>query len=291
MHELAGKVAVVTGGASGIGLAMASRFRREGMSVALGDIEEAPLADAVERLRGEEGEGEVIGVATDVADLASVEALRDEAREVLGGVHVVCNNAGVATGGLLWETTTADWEWILGVNLMGVVHGIQAFVPALVEQGEGHVVNTASMAGVTSPPFMGPYNATKHAVVTISETLYAELQLVAGGAVGVSVLCPGWVRTQIHLSDRNRPEGSLADASDAGAVGEDGGARAVLEGLIEGGLEPGDVAQLVVDGIRDEQFYLFTHDEWSPMVERRAGPVMKGENPVVGPPPGVATVD
>jgi NAD(P)-dependent dehydrogenase (short-subunit alcohol dehydrogenase family) len=291
MDELGGKVAVVTGGASGIGYAMASAFRREGMSVALGDIEEVALADAVERLGAEAGDGDVIGVATDVSDLASVQALRDEAVEALGGVHVVCNNAGVAAGGLLWETTARDWEWILGVNLMGVVHGIQTFVPGFVEQGEGYVVNTASMAGVTSPPFMGPYNATKHAVVTISETLYAELQLMTGGAVGVSVLCPGWVKTQIHQSQRNRPAELEDDAPNAFADGEDGGASSVLAGLIEGGLDPDDVARLVLDGIVEDRFYLFTHDEWTPMVERRASAVVAGENPWVGPPPGVTADD
>jgi NAD(P)-dependent dehydrogenase (short-subunit alcohol dehydrogenase family) len=287
MDDLTGKVAVVTGGASGIGYAMASAFRREGMSVAIGDVEEAALADAVERLRAEDGPGDVVGVGTDVADLASVEALRDEALEALGGAHVVCNNAGVAAGGLLWETTEADWQWILGVNLMGVVHGIQAFVPGFLEQGEGYVVNTASMAGVTSPPFMGPYNATKHAAVTISETLYAELQMMTAGAVGVSVLCPGWVRTQIHRSDRNRPESLLGEAPNAFAEGGEGGPRSVLEGLIADGLEPDDVAQLVLDGIADDRFYLFTHDDWSPMVERRATALLAGENPWVGPPPGV----
>jgi NAD(P)-dependent dehydrogenase (short-subunit alcohol dehydrogenase family) len=291
MDDLGGKVAVVTGGASGIGYAMASAFRAQGMSVAVGDIEEAALADAVERLRAEDGPGDVVGVATDVADLASVEALRDEALEALGGVHVVCNNAGVAAGGLLWETTERDWQWILGVNLMGVVHGIQAFVPGFVEQGEGYVVNTASMAGLTSAPFMGPYNATKHAVVTISETLYAELQLMTGGAVGVSVLCPGWVKTQIHESERNRP-GELTDETpNALAASEEGGAGSVLAGLIESGLDPADVARLVLEGIAQDRFYLYTHDDWTPMIERRANAVVLGENPVLGPPPGIVVED
>lgn len=290
MDELGGKVAVVTGGASGIGYAMAAAFRGGGMSVALGDVQEEALADAVERLRAEPGDGEVVGVATDVADRASVEALRDEAIEVLGGVHLVCNNAGVAAGGLMWETTARDWEWILGVNLMGVVHGIQAFVPGFVEQGEGYVVNTASMAGVTSAPFMGPYNATKHAVVTISETLYAELQLLTGGSVGVSVLCPGWVKTQIASSERNRPE-DLRDDQPNALEQDDSPTQGVLHGLIEGGLDPNDVAQLVLDGIREDRFYLFTHDEWTPMIESRTKRLVAAENPWVGPPPGVAVED
>jgi len=268
---------------------MASAFRREGMSVALGDVQEEALAEAVERLWAEEGDGDVIGVATDVSDRESVLALRDESLEVLGGAHVVCNNAGVAAGGLLWETTARDWEWILGVNLMGVVHGIQAFVPGFVEQGEGYVVNTASMAGVTSAPFMGPYNATKHAVVTISETLYAELQLV-GGAVGVSVLCPGWVKTQIATSERNRPE-DLRDQHPNAIEQVDDATPSVLQGLIDGGLDAGEVAQLVVDGVRDGQFYLFTHDEWTPMIEARTTRLLAAENPWVGPPPGVPAED
>jgi NAD(P)-dependent dehydrogenase (short-subunit alcohol dehydrogenase family) len=254
------------------------------MHVAIGDVQEDALGAAVERLKAGEGDGKVLGVLTDVSDPAQVDELRDKALAELGGVHVVCNNAGVAAGGLLWETTPADWDWIVGVNLLGVVYGIQSFVPGFIEQGEGYVVNTASMAGVTSPPMMGPYNATKHGVVTISETLFGELQLMTGGAVGVSVLCPGWVKTNIASSERNRP----ADlAASGGEPEDDSPQRSVLEGLLANGLDPGDVAALVLDGIRTDRFYLFTDDMWNVMASDRAERVIAGENPRVGLPPGV----
>jgi NAD(P)-dependent dehydrogenase (short-subunit alcohol dehydrogenase family) len=278
-----GKVAVVTGGASGIGFAMATRFLEQGMAVAIADVQEDALSEAVDRLGA--GGGRVLGVPTDVSDHEQVVALRDRVLAELGGAHVLCNNAGVAAGGLLWETSPHDWDWILGVNLLGVVYGIQAFVPHLIEQGEGHVVNTASMAGLTSPPAMGPYNATKHGVVTISETLYGELHLMTGGAVGVSVLCPGWVRTNISRSDRNRPD-ALTDGSGA-LDGLDSPQRQVLEGLISGGMDPLEVADIVLEGIAQDRFYLFTNDLWNVMVKDRAERVMGGENPRVGLPPGV----
>src|SRR5438270_2220448 len=175
MQDLKGKVAVVTGAASGIGNAMATRFAEEGMRVVLADIEEGPLADAEKRLG--DGGATVLGVPTDVSKGDQVDALAARTFDAFGTAHVVCNNAGVATGGPMWTLTESDWAWVLGVNLWGAIHGVRAFVPRLVEQGEGHVVNTASMAGLTSAPMMGPYNVSKHGVVTISETLAAELAL------------------------------------------------------------------------------------------------------------------
>lgn len=284
MDELVGKGAVVTGGASGIGFALASRFRAEGMHVAIGDVQEDALGDAVERLQAGEGDGKVLGVRTDVSDPGQVDELRDKALADLGGVHVVCNNAGVGAGGLLWETTPADWEWVVGVNLLGVVYGIQSFVPGFIEQGEGYVVNTASMAGVTSPPFMGPYNATKHGVVTISETLYAELQMMTAGAVGVSVLCPGWVRTNIGSAERNRPAHLAGSGS---PLDEDSPQASVMEGLLANGMDPAEVAAIVLDGIRADRFYLFTNDMWNVMASDRAERLTAGDNPRVGLPPGV----
>ena len=202
MQDFAGKVAVVTGGASGIGLGLARRFGAEGMRVVIGDIEEGPLAAAVAELS--DAGVEVEGVVTDVSDAAQVQALADAAVARFGGVHVVCLNAGVGSGGLSWETTTDTWEWVLGVNLWGVINGIRSFVPLLMQQDAGHIVNTASVAGLVAGPFMGPYNASKHAVVALSETLLHELAMSAGH-VHVSVLCPGWVNTRIGESGRNRP--------------------------------------------------------------------------------------
>src|ERR1700722_16188374 len=228
MEDLGGKVAVITGGASGIGRAVAERAAAEGMQLVLGDIEEGPLQQAVDDLTG--AGAEAIGVRTDVADRASVEALRDRALDRFGTVHLVHNNAGVGLGGPIWEVSEEDWRWILGVNLLGVAHGIATFVPLLSEQGEGHVVNTASIAGLATAPFLGPYNATKQAVVAISETLHKDLQASGVSGVGVSVLCPGFVQTRIGESDRNRP--SWAPGRDVEGAEE---MRGLIQDLVRGG--------------------------------------------------------
>ncbi len=276
MESVEGKVAVVTGAASGIGLGLAQRFAQAGMSVVLADIEEEALATAVGDLA--DSGAEAIGVRTDVSHAAEVDALRDAAVERFGTVHVVCNNAGVAGGGLLWETSLEDWQWVLGVNLWGVVHGLRSFVPLLREQREGHVVNTASMAGLTSPPFMGVYNASKHAVVTLSETLYAELAMEQS-PVGVSVLCPGWVNTRIHESERNRPEDLPGRMPPEGATDDTPAMREVLVSLLASGLEPADVADLVLDAVLHERFYVLTHPEWKPMIARRVDQIVNDRAP------------
>ena len=226
MEELQGKVAVITGGASGIGRAVADRAAGEGMKIVLGDIEEGPLKGAVDDLTSQGAEA--LGVLTDVSDGASVQALRDKALDRFGAVHLVHNNAGIGLGGPIWEVSEEDWRWILGVNLWGVIHGIATFVPLLIEQGEGHVVNTASIAGLIAAPFLGPYNATKQAVVAISETLFKDLQAV-GAPIGVSVLCPGFVQTRIADSERNRPEWApdreVAGAAELRGAGPEHGRR------------------------------------------------------------------
>ena len=197
MDTLEGKIAVVTGAASGMGLAFAQRFARAGMRIVLADVEEPRLDEAAATV-GELGV-DVLGVVTDVSDVTAVERLRDEALARFGAVHVVCNNAGVAGGA---ERLT-DWEWVMSVNFWGVVHGVRTFLPLLTEQGEGHIVNTASMAGLM--PGYSPYSASKWAVVGITEGLFHQLR-AEGSAVGVSCLCPGWVKTAIVDSERNRPE-------------------------------------------------------------------------------------
>jgi len=261
MEDLQGKVAVITGGASGIGLAVAERAAAEGMRVVLGDIEEGPLREA-EKSLGEEG-AEVLGVVTDVSEAASVRNLRDQALERFGAVHVVHNNAGVGVGGPIWEVSEEDWRWILNVNLWGVVHGVNTFVPLLIEQGEGHVVNTASIAGLVASAFLGPYNATKQAVVAISETLYKDLQL-AGSAVGVSVLCPGFVQTRIDESERNRPAWApAAEDEDAQNL------RGAIKTLIAAGIPPAAVADRVLDAVRTNTFYILTHPELDQVVRTR----------------------
>jgi NAD(P)-dependent dehydrogenase (short-subunit alcohol dehydrogenase family) len=273
VEELAGKVAVVTGAASGIGLALSRALCAEGMKVVLADIEDAALDAAV---AGFPDGAEVLAVHCDVSDPAAVDALRDAAVERFGTVHVVANNAGVSTGGPVWSHTPEDWEWVLGVNLYGVVNGVRSFAPLLIEQGEGHIVNTASMAGLSSPPFMAVYNVSKHAVVTLSETLFGDLALAGAEGVGVSVLCPGWVQTRIHEAARNRP-----DAPEEDPEGATAGFAEVAAALIASGLEPDDVAQMVVDAIRTRRFYILTHPEWKPMISGRVEHILSESDPII----------
>ena len=262
MQELSGKAAFVTGGASGIGFALGRAFAASGMKVMLADIEQGVLDNAVRRL-GESG-AEVRGVLCDVSERAAVERAAAQTFAAFGAVHVVCNNAGVGGGGPIEQIPPADWDWTIGVNLMGVIHGIGVFLPHIKAHGEGgHIVNTASMAGMVSPPLSAPYNATKFAVVTLSETLAAEL---AGSAIGVSVLCPGWVDTRIMESARNRParfgpphEPTAAARARAAEVAE----------RLRTGMDPQEVAARVLAAIRDNDLYIFTHPEMRGAVEDR----------------------
>lgn len=266
MEELAGKVAVVTGGASGIGLALATRFAEEGMKVVVADIQEDALTAATEDLRA--AGHDVRSFVCDVSREADNADLAASAKEEFGAVHIVCLNAGVGAGGQLATLSVKDWEWCLGVNLWGVIHGVRAFLPGLLEQGEGHIVNTASVAGLFSAPFMGPYNVSKFGVVALSETLYHELAM-SGTDVGVSVLCPSWVSTNIHDSERNRPD-HLRDESDGGDDGAAAGLREILRGVIESGMPTSDVADQVVAAVRAKQFYVLTHPDSAAAVAARA---------------------
>jgi NAD(P)-dependent dehydrogenase (short-subunit alcohol dehydrogenase family) len=262
MRDLQGKVGVVTGGASGIGKAVAAKAAAEGMKVVIADIEEGALKEAERELSG--GGAEVLAVVCDVAEADSVRGLRDRALDRFGAVHLVHNNAGVGLGGPIWEIPESDWRWILGVNLWGVVHGIAAFLPLLVAQGEGHVVNTASIAGLTSAPFLGPYNATKQAVVAISETLYKDLQAAGVTGVGVSVLCPGFVQTRIAESDRNRP--AWAPHREVEGAPE---MRAAIQALVDTGIPTVAVADAVLHAVRNDTFYILTHPELDEAVRTR----------------------
>jgi NAD(P)-dependent dehydrogenase (short-subunit alcohol dehydrogenase family) len=263
MDDFEGKVAAVTGAASGIGRAMADRWAGLGMRLALADIEVEPLEAATDELRA--AGAEVVMVPTDVSDGGQVDAFADATLEEYGAVDIVCNNAGVGGGGPMWTLTEADWAWVLGVNLWGVIHGIRAFVPHLVAQGSGQVINTASVAGLSSPPMMGPYNASKHAVVTISETLRAELAMVPDGDFGVTVVCPGWVRTRIAESERNRPD-ALRNAP-ADETGPD--AASALSGMLDEGMDPADLAAEIETAVRRRRLYVLTGDEWTPLVRER----------------------
>jgi NAD(P)-dependent dehydrogenase (short-subunit alcohol dehydrogenase family) len=210
-----------------------------------------------------------------------VQALADAAISRFGAVHVVCNNAGVGGGGLTWEMPLSTWEWVLGVNLWGVIHGVRTFVPLLMQQPEAHIVNTASVAGLVAGPFMGPYNASKHAVVAISETLYHELGMVAP-QVKVSVLCPGWVNTNIHDSGRNRPAHLQTDTT------AEAGPAEMLRQFLEQGMAPEAVADKVLDAIREGRFWILTHDDegdlWVDAVNRRLRAIETRSNPQFGPP-------
>jgi len=271
MEDLQGKVAVITGGASGIGRAVADKAVTKGMKIVLGDIEEGPLKVAVDDLTSTGAE--VLGVVTDVSDRTSVEALRDAALERFGAVHLVHNNAGIGLGGPIWEVTEEDWRWILGVNLWGVIHGVATFTPLLLEQGEGHIVNTASIAGIIVAPFLGPYNATKQAVVAISETLFKDLQAV-GAPVGVSVLCPGFVQTRIDDSERNRPE--WAPQREVEGAEE---LRGLVSDMVNGGIAPTSVADRVIDAVQTNTFYILTHPELEGAITTRFDDIVQGRAP------------
>jgi NAD(P)-dependent dehydrogenase (short-subunit alcohol dehydrogenase family) len=277
-RTLEGKVAVVTGAASGIGRALAERFATDGMQVVLADVAEDDLQAAAKALAADHGEARVAAVPTDVREPEAVDALARATIDRFGSVHVVCNNAGVAVGGLSWDIPPDRWRWIVEVNLLGVVNGIRSFVPRLIEQGEGHVVNTASVAGFITAPAMSPYVATKHAVVAVSEALHFDLQVTGASGIGVSVLCPEWVRTRIADSDRNRPDGVSAMAT-APTLGEDGPAT-ILRGLIESGLDPADVAAQVVEAIEHRRFWVFTHPTSLPSIKRRWQAVESDGQPV-----------
>lgn len=266
MQVLTGKVAVVTGGASGIGRAMASRFVAEGMHVVIADIEDEPLAATAAEIGA-------LGVHTDVTDHDSVAALADLTMERFGAVHVVCNNAGVGGGGLIKDLTLKDWKWVVDVNLWGVVHGLTSFLPHLLANRDGgHVVNTASVAGLVAGPGIGPYNAAKAGVVSISETLRAELA-AEGSPVRVSVLCPGYVRTNIFTSQRNRPAALRNEQkkTTARTANVDIAGAALAQGL-----DPAVVAGMVVDAIRAEQFWIVTHPEYLPMIAERSAGIVSG---------------
>jgi NAD(P)-dependent dehydrogenase (short-subunit alcohol dehydrogenase family) len=270
------KVAVVTGAASGIGRALADAFAGLGMHLVLADIEGGPLEEAAGELRA--AGADVFAVTADVSRYQDVERIAEAAMDVFGGLHVACNNAGVGGGGLTWEVDLDTWRWILGVNLWGVVHGLHAFTPRIIDSGGGHVVNTASMAGLTSPPGMAPYNVSKHAVVTMSESMSVELAMTHP-EVGISVLCPGWVRTRINESDRNRP--GFTPGQDPEEDGALGAMRDMVDQLIAEGLNPAVVADLVVSAIREQRFYVLTHPEWQEMVRDRVDRMLSGENPSV----------
>lgn len=254
MKDFKGKVAVVTGAASGIGLALAERFAAEGMKVVLSDIEENALQAAMEKVKATGAEA--IAVRTDVSIADEVDALARKTIDTFGGVHIVCNNAGVIKGGQSWEMPIKDYEWVLGVNFWGVIHGIRSFMPILIEQDvEAHVVNTASSSGLNCTPYMAAYCSSKHAVVVLSECMYHELVL-SGSKVKVSVLLPTAVATSIGSAERNRPDRFKHD-DNRGADFADFITNAAKEATAKG-IPPATAADQVIQAIRDERFYILS---------------------------------
>jgi len=268
-----GKVAVVTGAASGIGLALANAFATAGCSVVLADIDQTALDTAAVEV-GTHGV-DTLTVVTDVSKVAAVEALAAATMERFGAVHVVCNNAGVGGAGDPWLGPIETWEWVMGVNFWGVVHGIRAFLPHIVMSGGGHIVNTASIAGVFPGMTAPPYDASKHAVVAITEDLFTSLR--AGGVpVGVSCLCPGWVRTGIGDSDRNWPDelGALPERDAAGEV-----ARKYLSRALDEGMQPAAVADLVLHAVSSDRFWVFPQREFLELAIARWRDIEEGLDP------------
>lgn len=279
MKEFRGRVAVVTGAASGIGRALATCFAGQGMRVVLADVEPGALAAAERELRA--AGCETLAVETDVSRAEQVEALARRTLDAFGAVHVVCNNAGVFTGGLCWEAPLADYEWVLGVNVWGVIHGVRSFLPILLAQGgEGHVVNTASMAALTTLPYAGIYHMSKHAVLALSECLHHELVL-RGSQVRVSALCPELVATRIDTAERNRPA-SLR--SEEGAGPERELVRQAIAAGIAGGTPPARIAERVLDAIREQRFYVLSEDNWRRSSEVRCEDVRLARNPTLAAP-------
>lgn len=280
MENFAGRVAVITGAASGFGLEFARKGASLGMKLVLADVQADALELASTELRAKGAE--VLAQVCDVRHAQSVQALADATMQRFGAVHLVFNNAGVGSGGLVWENTEQDWEWVLGVNLMGVVHGVRIFTSLMLDCArrdaayEGHIVNTASMAGLLNPPTMGVYNVSKHAVVSLSESLYQDLKLVEA-PIDASVLCPYFVPTGIHQSSRNRPD-ELENTAELTASQR--AAQAMTDKAVGSGkVSASQVAQLTFDAIRARRFYIFSHPEALGNVERRMQDIVAGRNP------------
>ncbi len=258
-------VAVVTGAASGIGAALAEQLLERGLAVVLADIEPAALRATAARLQ--RPGRRLLPVITDVADPDSVEELAATTLQTFGAVHLVCNNAGVTgAGGPIWSLDHRDWQWALGVNLWGVINGIHAFVPHLVDQNRGHVLNTASLAGLTSTPYTGPYNASKHAVVTITETLAHELAM-RGSAVTTSVACPGFVATNIWEAERNRPADLAHTVGDVDPAYE--AFADVIAQMAENAQDPSDTAARILHGVERDELHILTHPDMNQLVRDR----------------------
>ena len=281
MQDFAGKVAVITGAASGIGKALTEKCLAEGMHVVMADIEEAVLNETAAQLQATTN-NQVLPVVTNVAIEAELENVRDQAVEALGGVHVLFNNAGVGGGGNAWSSTQKDWDWVMGVNLWSVIYGLRVFVPQMISQNEPcHVVNTASVAGILGGTTNALYSVTKHGVVALTENLLVDLQ-AEGAQVGCSVLCPGFVNTNIFNSGRNRPAALANEAAPPAPTAEDEQRMAMFQEILRQGMQPPQIAEIVFDGIRADRLYILTHDHFDDMIRARTEHIINGTNPVMG---------
>ena len=271
MREFADKTAVITGGASGIGFALAQLCVERRMNIVLADIEKEALASATQHFEDEQGN--VLGLKTDVSNKKSVEALFDQATSRFGKIHLLFNNAGVVNGGSpppIWNLPREDWAWVMGVNLMGVLNGIQTFTPHMIEHGEeGHIVNTSSIAAFI--PGAGPYGVSKSGVVMLSETLALDLKK-AKAEIGASVICPGWTNTKISDSERNRPK-ELKSASNPEGLGLG------MNSILEAGKSPEKLAEQVFESIENDRFYIFPHQGWDYLLTEHTEAMLRREGP------------
>lgn len=282
MKDFKGKVAVITGAASGIGFGLAERCAKEGMKVVLADIEKGALEKAEKDIQALGAT--TLAVITDVSKASDVEALAQQTLDAFGAVHLLFNNAGIWTGFSVWKSSLVDWEWILGVNLWGVIHGIYFFIPIMLKQdSECHIVNTASVSGLKITLNEGPYGVSKHGIVALSERLYVELAQEVPN-IGVSVLCPGWVNTKAIESERNRPS-NLKNKSGEGINMADPGVQSLIKAFtrkLEGGMSPQEIAKIVFDAIREKKFYIIPNAELDkPLIRNRMENILNERNPSI----------
>lgn len=259
MQKLNAKIAVITGAASGIGYALADQALREGMAVVIADIDNSALCAAVKQLQDKHPGADVRGVVCDVSKSGDVQKLHDTAIKAHGAIHLLINNAGVGGGGKVWDCSEADWDWVIDINLKGVIHGCRIFAPSLIASGDGYIVNTASIAGLMSAADTGPYTVSKHGVVALSEVLAGDFAK-AGAKVGVSVLCPSFVNTDIAYAEKNRSKLQPDFDYSADKAAEADGVKALFDAI---GLSPAVLAEQVFDDIKARRFYLFSHPQQS----------------------------
>ena len=278
MDQFAGKVAVITGAASGIGRGLTERALAEGMHVVMADIEAAVLAEVSAELQATTN-NKVLPIVTDVSSEAALKNVLDETMANFDAVHLLFNNAGVGGGGNAWTATQKDWDWVMGVNLWSVIHGLRIFVPQMIAQNEPcHIVNTASVAGLLGGTTNALYSVTKHGVVALTENLFNDLD-TENTKIGCSVLCPGFVNTNIFESSRNRPDALKNSTEPVVISAEDEERIAMFRQILREGLQPNDVADAVFDGIRNERLYILSHDHFGAMIKQRAENITSGTNP------------